>query len=555
MNRAWLLPVLSSLLAAQQPIPATAPIQRVRVHPDEAWVTRMARVRLPGPGTHRVLLEALPPGLRVEDLQISAKGPAGMRLGDLTVSSEPREVTETPEWKKLEADREALRVKRDNLESQGEAALQELTFLKGLQAGYDKEISARMTGSLPSAEGILTLSMVIQKRSAELLTGERARKRELEKLSQEEARLDAELRKRASERRTAPSRVTVELSTVREGAAEVELSYRTRQARWKPLYEARLSEDRKRLDLALYAAVTQTTGESWEGIRLEISNARPSLDLAVGEYTAGQEVGWQESRPRPLLRKAAVSREESRMNIQAYAPAPPPAAEPMEDAALEAATESGTTTLEEASGLAATFAVDGLKEVPSDGEPHRFKVMVKDLAPALSVFTAPRLEPTAYLMAKFQVPGQIPLFPGAPVVRFAGSQRLGEAPLALPPSGQPFSLGFGPYKALRVSFRKVDHKLETVGAFTKERQWTLLDRMELSNDGAAAVDVVVQDRMLKPTSDRVQISLGEGFTPGWTETVPGVRSWTFTLAPKGQKTLELPVNIRAPKEGIVTGVE
>ncbi|WP_026939448.1 DUF4139 domain-containing protein [Holophaga foetida] len=546
---------MTSLLVAQQNIPVGAPIQRVRLHPDEAWVTRVARVKLPGAGTHRVLLESLPPGLRVEDLQVSAKGPAGMRLGDLSVANEPRVVTETPEWKKLEADREALRAKRDAMESEGEASQQELTFLKGLQATHDKELSARMAYSVPSAEGILTLSMVIQRRTAELLTGERTRKRDLEKLAREEARLDAELRKRASERRTAPSRVLVELTTAREGSAEVELSYRTRQARWKPLYEARLAEDRKKLDLLLFAAITQTTGESWEGVRLEISNARPSLSLSVPEYTEGQDVDWMKERPRPRLqtkRGGALMREEARMNVQVYAPAPAPME--AEDAAVEA-TESGASTIEEASGLAATFLVDGYKDVPSDGEPHRFKVLSKDLAPVFSVFTAPRLDPTAFLMAKFAIPGQIPLFPGAPVVRFSGTQRLGEAPLELPAAGQSFSLGFGPYKALRVNFRKVDHKLETVGAFTKERQWILRDRIEVANEGAEALEVVVQDRILKPISDEVKITLGQDFTPGWTEPVPGVRAWTLKLGTREQKTLELPLSVRAPKDGVVTGME
>jgi len=118
-----------------------------------------------------------------------------------------------------------------------------------------------------------------------------------------------------------------------------------------------------------------------------------------------------------------------------------------------------------------------------------------------------------------------------------------------------FSLGFGPYKALRVGFRKVDHKLETVGAFTKERQWTLRDRIEVANEGADALEVVVQDRILKPVSGEVKITLGEGFTPGWTETVPGVRVWNLKLGAQEKKTFELPVTVRAPMEGIVTGME
>jgi uncharacterized protein (TIGR02231 family) len=554
MRALFLLPAIAMVLTAQQPLVVDAPIERVRLHPDEAWITRAAKVRLPSSGTFKLQLESLPNGLRVEDLQASAKGPAGLRLGDLSVSSDVRVVTETPEWKKLEAERDAIRERRDNAEAQGEATQQELVFLKNLQAAHDKELSSRMTYAAPNPVAILELGKSLQARMSELFIAERKRKRDLEKLAREEARVNAEFQKRASERRTAPSRVTVEVTTAQEGSIDLELSYRAKAARWRPLYEARLSENRKKLDLVLYASVTQNTGESWQGVRMEISNARPSRSLAVPLYTSGQSVDWMKQPPPPVYAEApAPMRESKAMPVQAMAqnfiapaPAPPPA---------EEATEASASVIEEASGLAATFLVDGAKDVPSDNEPHRFKVQAKDVEPSLTLFTTPRLDSTAYLLARFTAPGGLPLFPGSPVVRFAGNQRLGEAPLAIPAAGQPFSLGFGPHKAVRVAFRRVDQKLEQVGAFTKERQWSLHEQIELANDGSETLDIEVQDRILKPVSDQVKITLSPDFTTGWTEPLPGVRSWKLKLAPGEPKRLEMPITVRAPKEGIVTGLD
>lgn len=553
MRPAFLLTAFSLALSAQQPMLVDAPIARVRLHPDEAWVTRAGKVRLSAAGTHRLQLESLPSGLRLEDLQASAKGPAGLRLGDLAVASDVRIVTETPEWKKLEAEKDALRERRDALEAQGEAVQQELAFLKGLQAAHDKELSSRMTYGAPNSAAILELGKSLQARMAELLTADRKRKRDLEKLAKDEARVNAELQKRASERRTAPSRVTVEVTASAEGMVELELSYRTRAARWTPLYEARLAENRKRLDLVLYASVTQNTGESWQGVRMEISNARPSRSLAVPLYTSGQTVDWMKQPVFAELPAPAPMMEARAMPVQAMAGnlMPPPPAAP----APEEAMESSARVIEEASGLAATFLVDGLKDVPSDNEPHRFKVQAKELEPALTLFATPRLDPTAFLLARFTAPGGLPLFPGSPVVRFAGNQRLGEAPLALPPAGQPFSLGFGPYKAVRVAFRRVDLKLEQAGTFNKERQWSVKERIELDNDADEALEIEVQDRILKAANDQVKIALQPEFSAGWTEPVPGVRSWKLKLGAKEQKRLELPLTVRAPKDGIVTGLE
>lgn len=561
MRAAWILPCLSLLLAAQEPLSLNAPIRRVRLHPDEAWVTRVGETRLGSAGTHRIQIQGLLPGLRVEDLQVAARGPEGTRLGDLSLASDLRVVTETPEWKQLEAEQEALRERRDTLEAQGEAAQQELAFLKGLQAAYDKELSARLAFTPPNAAQVLELGRSLQVRMADLLGAERKRKRDLEKLAREEQRIRAEMQKRSQERRTAPGRVTVELTTTAPGLVEVELSYRTGRARWKPLYEARLSEDRKRLDLALLAAVTQNTGEPWNGVRLEISNARPSRSLSVPAYSGGQVVSWQKEMPPPpppappaagfmafapsqqTTDSRGGSAASNQMLLEVASPAP------------AAAAESTSTMIEEASGLAATFLVEGLKEVPSDGEPHRFRIQAREVQPRMTLLTTPRLEATAFLLARFTGPSNLPLFPGAPVVRYAGSQRLGEAPLALPTAGQPFALGFGPYKALRVTFRRVDRMEEEIGTFTKERQWTLRDRIELTNDAAEPLEVEVQDRILKAGNDSVKVSLLPDFAPGWAETLPGVRSWKLTLGPKESRSLELPCTLRAPREGLVVGLE
>ena len=144
MRSSLLISCLTVCLAAQGPITLKAPIQRVRLHPDEAWITRIGKTTLPEAGTHHLQLSDLPSGLRLDDLQVSAKGPTGTRLGDVTVRGEPREVTATPEWKQLEADREALRVRRDTMESQLASIRQAQACLKGRMAAHVKELEGRL---------------------------------------------------------------------------------------------------------------------------------------------------------------------------------------------------------------------------------------------------------------------------------------------------------------------------------------------------------------------------------------------------------------------------
>jgi Domain of unknown function (DUF4139)/N-terminal domain of unknown function (DUF4140) len=590
--RLIVLSAFSMILAAQDPIALTAPIQKVRVHPDEAWITRIGKVHLPGGGTHRIQLKDLPKGLKVEDLQISATGPSGLRIGDLTVKSEPRIVKESAEWKKLEAEMEALRERRDGLEAQGEASQQELTFLKGLQAAHDHELSTRMTYATPDASAVLQLGKGVQERTAELLVQDRKRKRDLERLSREEARLNAEMKRRASEQSDAPSRLELELTARGECSAEVEVGYRSKDAHWRPHYEARLSQDHKRMDFLLYASVTQTTGDAWEGVRLEISNARPSQDLKLSNYNEGRMLWWTRYEiPKPvpqqvvgadharngnqiMYRINGINVKEDAGSGYLYSPLPdsienvqvrgwnsyspsyaPPSISYIAPPPVKQATESTAVLSSDATGLASTFQVEGAKDVPSDGEAYRFKVLSSEIEPSLVAFAAPRLDPTACLLARFKVPATLPLFAGASVVRFVGNQRLGESALVIPSAGQSFSMGFGPLRALRVALHRTDQKLETIGSFSKERLWTLAERIEISNDGTEPLDLEIQDRILKPASEQVKVSLPATFAPGWSETQPGVRTWTFKLEAGAEKKFEIPIQIRAPKDGFMSSQE
>lgn len=221
---------------------------------------------------------------------------------------------------------------------------------------------------------------------------------------------------------------------------------------------------------------------------------------------------------------------------------------------MEAAEEASVQTLEEAQGLATTFTLDGTKEVPSDGEPHRFKVVARDLAPELHLLATPRLDPTVYQVARFATPSGIPLFPNAAIVQYAGTARLGQTHLAMPSPGQPFELGFGPYRGLRASYARLDARKELVGAFTKERQWTLKEKLEVSNDTAEPLDVEVQDRVLKSTVEQLKISATPDTTPG-EERRPGVRTWILKLGPQAGGAVTLGTVLKAPVEGVLTGLE
>jgi hypothetical protein len=60
------------------------------------------------------------------------------------------------------------------------------------------------------------------------------------------------------------------------------------------------------------------------------------------------------------------------------------------------ATEASSAVIEEATGLAATFLVDGRKDMPYDRESHRFGMLSQNVIPQSGSFTTPRLMPRPF---------------------------------------------------------------------------------------------------------------------------------------------------------------
>lgn len=566
MRVSLVMPFLSLALIAQDPVPVQAPIQSVKLYPSEGWVTRVGRVVLDSGGTRKLVVSGLPAGLSLDDVQVSLQGPADSRLGDVSVSQDARAVDETPDWKRLQADQEALQDKVDGLQSQSDAVKQEIAFLEGIQAAQGKDLGARMTSATPNLAPVIAFGQGLQDRLAKLMLQERKLKRDLEKATKEQKRLDAEKAKLSGQDRVAPAKVGLEVTTPNGGVVEVRLSTRTRAARWTPVYEARLSEDRTRLDLSLFASVVQQSGEDWRGVQMEISSAKPSQSLATPSFDGAQEVGWYLAPPPPappIEALASVPKGRDAQSVAFLAPGITGANSTENSYVLDglnvpdrrAGFGEAVATLQESHGTSLTLRLDGRKEVPSDGEAHRFKLMDESVTPTLALVTAPRLDATVYQVARFQAPTSLPIFTGAQLVQYFGSQRLGQAPLMEPSTGQPYQLGFGPYRGLRVSFRVLDHKQETVGAFSKERQWTLRDRLEVTSDIRTPVEVEIQDRRLKSTIESVKVTDLPETTPGAKETVPGVWTWNLQVAPGQTTGVTEAIQVRGPLGGVVTGLD
>lgn len=588
MQKMWIFSMAPAVVWAVQPQPIEAPIRSVRIHPEEAWVTRVGKVHVPKAGSQTFRLGQLPGDLMPDGLRVSAKGPDGTRMGEIRVGPDRSPVPETPEMKQVLARLEELHQRRLLLNAQ-QAAAEKSAEVLGAALTPPQGTNVAGSTALPSASALVELNRAVEARWVELAVRNQARSLELEKLGRDTKALETELQqfKGQAGRNPNPRQVTVELMMPRGGDVELEVSYRTTQARWKPSYEARLATNGSVVELALYAEVSQVSGEPWEQVRLELSNSHPSRVLEMVSFSRAPRIGW--AAPDTGLRGGsatvevvAVAASVDKSDVKSataftsdtlksgggYVP-PAMQALPVLDAPA--------TSLENVRGMASIWSLEGLREVPSDGDAHRFLVDSETVSARTLVAVAPRLNPTAFQVARFQAPSHVPMFPGALILRSIGNMRVGSGHLALPAPNQPFELNFGPYTGLRVSLHRLEEKRpfrmtkivetrqyqkgivknsvkEEVIAHGDERVWELHERMILSNDTDAELNVEVQDRLVQSIHESITVRQTPDTTPGAVARGPWFQVWSLRIPGRSTQELTSGILIRAPKEGELTGL-
>src|SRR5262249_3408484 len=179
-----------------------------------------------------------------------------------------------------------------------------------------------------------------------------------------------------------------------------------RNARWTPLYDARLdtgARDRKpALELVRRAEIVQTTGEDWSNVALGVSTVRtarggnaPDLKSLIVQYPQA---------PRPV---AASSASDMALQQGGVAAAPAPQ---FKGGREERAAEQEAAV--EANGFQVTFKIPGRVSIGAAEGAKSLRIATATIAPDLLVRSAPVLDTTAFLEASFKQAEDAPLLPG-----------------------------------------------------------------------------------------------------------------------------------------------
>ena len=346
-------------------VDAASTVDAVTVYPDGASVTRVVTADLPS-GDNTLVVRDFPVTLDPSSLRVEGEAGAGLTIG--AIDTRPPRAAPPVNLPELDKRIEALKDERANLAGAIDAATARRKFAERFAeaspAGFGEKGEAR-----PIAEWRAAFAAVSEEvASADAAIRDAERKQR--DIDREIARLEAD---RAIK---PPSKleVRIDLAAAATTKATLRVTYGVRNARWTPLYDARLdtgAKDRKpALELVRRAEITQTTGEDWSNVALAVSTVRtarggsaPELNPLIVQYPQP---------PRPIG-SAAVS-DMAKLRRMPAPMAPEPLAQRAEE--QQATAEVG--------GFQVTFRIPGRVSVGASEGAKSLRISTATIAPDLA---------------------------------------------------------------------------------------------------------------------------------------------------------------------------
>jgi uncharacterized protein (TIGR02231 family) len=314
--------------------------------------------------------------------------------------------------------------------------------------------------------------------------------------------------------------------TVGEGAAPLQLVYFAEDAGWEPVYDLRLTQgDTPSLRLDRGASLRQGTGEDWTDVRLTLSTADLFAQAAPGTlYPDLRRVVSAEEMARRLQDEAAMAMEAEPVVVASPAP----------DVVLL--------------GETVTYVFDGGADVPTGAASLRLSLGEVALPVALQARAVPRLDTTAFLMARLTNDTGETLLPGTATLTRDGA-LIGTATLPRMAPGQEEDMAFGAIEGLRLAR---DMPVRSTGergilVASTEMEETAVLRVENLTDRPWDVRLI----------DQVPYAEQEELSVTWSADVPpaetdldgqrGILGWDLTLAPRAVQEVTLTTVLEWPE--------
>ncbi|RTM13160.1 MAG: mucoidy inhibitor MuiA family protein [Bradyrhizobiaceae bacterium] len=517
-------------------------IDSVTVYPDGATVTRVIAVDLPS-GDTTLVAKDFPLGLDTSSIRVEGEGGAKLTIGTIDARPPRAAPVNLPE---LEKRIEALNDQRADLQGAIDSANARRKFAEhfaeAAPVGIGEKGEAR-----PIAEW-RTAFAAVGDEIASADTAVREATRKLREIDRQIAQLDAERKAKPASK----LEVRMDIAAPAATKATLRVTYNVRNARWMPLYDARLdtgAKDRKpQLELVRRAEITQSTGEDWSNVTLGVSTVRisrggsaPELHSLIAQYP-------QLPKPRALGTVSDMAAPAAPAPMLRKMEAPAYAARSREEIAERADEQQAVA---EIGDFQATFKIPGRVSLGAQEGAKSLRIAAMTVPADLAVRAAPVLDPTAFLEASFKQTDDATLLPGK-VAIYRDGVFVGRGKISASAKDDIVRLGFGADDKVRIERAVLKRNEGSAGLLvttskTDERSF----KTTIRNGHDFPIKVAIEDQLPVSESEDIVVEMLPATTPPTAKDIRdkrGVLEWSFDAKPGEVRDINFAWRIRWPKD-------
>ncbi len=201
--------------------------------------------------------------------------------------------------------------------------------------------------------------------------------------------------------------------------------------------------------------------------------------------------------------------------------------------------------------LRVEYAIQSKFTIPSNGQDQRVQISTYTLPASYEYHTAPKLDPSVYLVAQVSGWEKLNLLNGESNLYFDGTY-IGKTYVDANSTKDTLSFSLGKDSKIQVQRTKITEKSKnkTIGSRQKvDIAWEI----KLKNNGGATIPIIVKDQFPISTNDDIKVKQGE-FPEGRMSENSGIITWTFNIGQGQSKTLNFDYSVDYSK-GYVLYIE
>ncbi len=540
-------------------------ITSVTVYGDRASVTRTGEASLLA-GDYELVVKDLPVSLQDQSLRVSGLGSAAAKITDIKIETDYIDTIPKNKLSELKDQLSAL-VQEERIYADRQALLaKEKELLDQIKANAVSQNSSAKDAPKVPIEDWTKLYLFYDANFEKINDEIRTLEKKKNDLSVRKTSLQGQINQLSGYGKLTKKKVVLSVTATRAGSMKFDITYVINGARWYPVYDVRVSDEDKSVELVYYAMIAQSTGEDWKGVNLSISTARPDVSGSIPQLSSwylhvyeGYRDGLGELSAMSSGAGGGAYKRAAKMAKDDYM-----AGEELEVSREEKALDIDVATVE-TKGTAVVFNVPKKSTIPSDKADHKVTISVEPLKADFEYASVPKVAELAYLKGRVENTTDVPFLAGNANI-FFGTNFVGSSFLNTVMPTEKFDVSLGVDDGIKIKRQQIrDYKAEK-GVFSKNTKKTFEYKITVESFKKTQDTITIQEQFPVSQDERIKV---EAIVPEFKDKDQnyaahpngvivrkdnGLIEWRLRIVPKQKIELRLKYTVEYPKELQIEGL-